>query len=196
MTSAAAPFLRKSNARWRLREATQATHERMHLLPQFRAIEAGQLDRQGYMRLLTALLAYHSAIARVAGEAGLGALSSSARRCEHLERDLQFVGGTHSTLDRQELDGAADRAIVLGSLYVAEGSMLGGRVIARQLDYLFAGEPKGRSFFIGTRDDDTHWRQLLAALDASNDSEKTLQAMISGAEASFAHFGRCIGMYG
>lgn len=196
MTSTAAPCLgTRSDARGRLRDATHATHERMHLLPQFRAIEAQALDSAGYARLLTALHAYHSSVADAAAGAGLGHLSSSAVRTEALGRDLATLGGAPATGHR-ELRTREDRASVLGALYVAEGSMLGGRVIARQLDYLFADKPAGRSFFIGTRADGARWRAFLAALEEANDGEKALQRMVGGAEASFVHFDICIGMYG
>lgn len=183
----------------------------MHLLPQFRAIAAHELNRAGYARLLDALLAYHAAIADMADRAGLAAFSSSSRRREHLQRDLGIVAGmlrhpregeapspdvSHGETDGTWLPACAgptkknQRAIVLGALYVAEGSMLGGRVIARQLDYLFGDAPEGRSFFIGTREDDSQWRKLIAALEEADDGQNTLNAMISGAEASFAHFDR------
>lgn len=173
-----------------LREATHATHMRLHGLPQFRAIEEGRLSRADYAALLGSLHAYHTAIAAAAERGGLGTLSSSSRRQAMLEDDLAVLGAAP--------DGgvpawtAPSREALYGALYVAEGSALGGKVIARQLDYLFGTSPAGRSFFRGDGETGPRWRCFLAALQRDCGDLDLLPELVGGAEASFALFESCL----
>ena len=171
-----------------LRSATHATHIRLHGLHQFQAIAEGRLDRAGYADLLRSLHAYHSAIADAAEAGGLQHLSSSRHRRCLLEADLATLDAAPAG-QRPGLN-APGREALFGALYVAEGSALGGRVIARQLDYLFDAA-EGRTFFKGAGDAGPHWRAFLRAL-ANDNGEAALPQMIAGAEASFALFERCV----
>lgn len=162
----------------------------MHGLPPFKAIEAGLLPLERYRSLLCALHRFHQALGTAAEATGLSALSSAGRRLTLLAADLATLGASPPGPDA-ELD-APSRASALGALYVGEGSMLGGRVIARQLDYLFGPAPDGRRFFLGSDEDKFAWRRVVAALDASGADAESLDAQIEGAEGAFALFERCI----
>lgn len=169
-----------------LRNATHAIHMRMHGLEQFQDIANARLPLDDYLQLLQSLLAYHSAISVGAARFGLAGLSSGARRLGLLSADIRSLGGVplEQRVDWQPrtLEGA------LGGLYAAEGSMLGGRVIAGQLDYLFGATSPGRSFFIGTADDAANWRRLLALLELRCAASHDLQCTIEGALFSFELF--------
>lgn len=178
------------DARAALREATHATHMRLHELSQFRAIERGRLSRADYAVLLASLHAYHSAIATAAEEGGLGTLSNSPKRRAMIEDDLAALGARPG--GQGPAWAAPTREVLFGALYVAEGSALGGKVIARQLDYLFGDSAAGRGFFRGDGATAPRWRTFLTALERDCDDPATLPDLIAGAEASFALFERCI----
>lgn len=173
-----------------LRNATHATHIRLHGLAQFQAIADGRLDRAAYADLLRSLHAYHTAIADAAVAGGLPHLSMSPHRRRLLEADLASLNASPS---RKQLTWTApSRDALYGALYVAEGSALGGRVIARQLDTLFGDAAEGRTFFRGVSDAGPRWRAFLGALAQACD-EAAMPQLIGGAEASFALFERCLG---
>jgi heme oxygenase len=172
-----------------LREATHATHMRLHGLPQFTAIAEGRLDRADYVELLKSLHAYHRTIAGAASRGRLTHLSSSPRRMEMLGGDLASLGA--SPARRERIWPPSSSEALLGAIYVAEGSALGGRVIARQLDYLFGEETEGRTFFHGDGETGPHWRAFLAAVK-DDCAESGMPEMVAGAEASFALFEACV----
>jgi heme oxygenase len=162
----------------------------MHALPEFTAIEAGLLPLAHYGKLLSSLYRFHAAVGAAAEAGGLDNLSSAARRLPLLASDLATVG--LSSPAAAVTPRSRPCASLLGMLYVAEGSMLGGRVIAQQLDYLFGTTAEGRRFFLGTREDGRSWRRLVVMLDTMDPKGDSLAALIDGAEAAFALFERCV----
>ena len=163
----------------------------MHGLPPFRAIEAGELPLERYRVLLSSLYRFHEALGAAAEASGLSTLSSAGRRLKLLAADLEALGASPPPPAPAAATGSAMAA--LGALYVGEGSMLGGRVIAGQLDYLFGTAPEGRRFFLGSDEDKFAWRRVVAALDATGNDAESLEEQIDGAEAAFALFERCMG---
>jgi heme oxygenase len=163
---------------------------RMHGLKPFNAILEARLPLEEYQRLLQALFLYHSAIAAAAAQFGLSDLSSATRRLALLEADMRSIGATALKRAVEWKPLAAEE--VLGALYAAEGSMLGGRVIAGQLDYLFGSSPQGRRFFLGSRDDGADWRMLLAALELRCTAPHHLRRAAAGALQSFQLFEYCV----
>lgn len=161
----------------------------MHALPEFGAIEAGTLSLSGYRSLLSSLYRFHHTLA-AAAEAGAAGLSSSARRLALLRSDMAALGAAAPPPGLALKRGSA--TFLLGALYVGEGSMLGGRIVARQLDYLFGTSSEGRRFFLGSTQDKEAWRRLLAALEQSGDEAAALDQLVEGAEAAFALFERCL----
>jgi len=121
---------------------------------------------------------------------GKAQLSSSPRRCALLEADLAAL---RQPAPPAEFSAArASGLYLLGMLYVAEGSALGGRVIHRQLDYLFEAA-EGRTFFAGDALTARHWRFFLDHLRASCTDPSDLPELVAGAEAGFALFRKCAG---
>lgn len=173
-----------------LREATAETHMRMHQLKPFRLLEQGQLGPDAYAELLIGLTRFHSLIADEARRYGLSIFSSSARKVQLLHGDLAALSRTHSeTVSAFKLPSAKH---ALGALYVAEGSMFGGKLLARQLDYLFGKEPVGREFFRGAPEDALQWRALVRELETHAGHRAALKRMISGADLAFRLFERCV----
>ncbi len=163
----------------------------MHGLSHFRSIAEGTLLFREYVGLLRDLHTYHATIGAAAKGIGASHLSSSIDRASLLEADIRHLGG-HVPVSLPVWSLATVERM-LGALYVAEGSMLGGRVLARQLDYLFPDGADGRSFFIGSSDDHINWQILLATIEGEYRDSLSLEAMIGGAHAGFELFENIVG---
>lgn len=185
-----ARFSKPVGVRVRLRDATDAAHQRMHGLEPFRAIAGGKLTAKRYRQLLQSLLLFHSAIGAAAKHHGWASLSSAPARTELLRSDLRgFGGGSRPALVPWQVHSPLE---ALGALYAAEGSLFGGRVIAAQLDYLFGSAREGRRFFIGTGDGAARWRTLLAALEDHCTEPRALDRATDGAHSAFDLFEKCV----
>jgi heme oxygenase len=97
------------------------------------------LHKQRFLAVLQRFYGFHAvweeAIAR---HDALGRFHSARSRLPHLRRDLEALGCGSEQIDALPLCAragalAAGEAAALGSLYVLEGSTLGGRVISRAL---------------------------------------------------------------
>lgn len=165
-----------------LRVATHSLHERLHGAPAFVALAAGALDLAGYRQLLTRQASCYFSAARH--------LSLEAGRLALLELDLLAVDADQpQPLDWPAPAGQPGR---LGWRYVVEGSIFGGRVIYRQLDYLFGDRSAGRSFYRGTAESASHWRSLCDEIEAEASRPRSLDRMIDGATSAFNAFGRVL----
>lgn len=171
---------RSSTVRAILRHATDAVHERLHQAEPFAAIAYRRLSRAGYAELLGRIAAFHFTIDAEPGESRRALLSA----------DLDALAAPPPP--RLAWNAPASRAGRLGCAYVVAGSSLGGRVIYRQLDYLFGDSPEGRSFFRGSPADGARWRALCSRLEAEGAVPGAVDRMIAGAEAAFALFERAI----
>jgi heme oxygenase len=150
------------------------------------AVQAGTIDLASYRSILSRLYGFHVPFETAAGLA--------PERSLWLAADLRALGLTEQDIaalplcpSMPRLD-TADRR--LGALYVAEGSTLGGRELAKRLDHLFApADRNGRRFFSG-RDTDTGkaWRTFCDLLDADNAGEAARNETIAAAIETFAAF--------
>lgn len=119
-----------------LRLATHHEHHAVEQLPAMSALAQGRPDAAAYARLLQAHLAVLGPWERCL------APWLRARRCDGwryrpripaLEQDLRSLGAMAAPAPAAAAGEAEDDAIRWGMLYVVEGSLLGGRVIARAL---------------------------------------------------------------
>lgn len=179
-----------TSARSALRSASDAAHQRMHGLEPFTKIASGTLPVDEYRRLLQSLYLFHSAVGEAADKGGWSRVSSAQRRLELLRSDLSALGGA-VPVPVSGWDAGAGKA-VLGSLYVAEGSMLGGRVVARQLDFLCGSQEDGRRFFVGDACDRANWSHLTKVLEDQCSQSPALSEAIDGACRTFDWFEQCI----
>jgi len=179
-----------TSARTALRQATDASHQRMHGLAPFAQIAAGTLPMKQYRQLLQSLFLFHAAVGQTARRGGWSLLSSSGQRLGMLRSDLAFLGAAAPEPDFSWQAGPREAA--LGALYAAEGSMMGGRVIARQLDYAFGSSQDGRRFFMGDKGDRANWLRLIGVLESTCQTSRELNAAIVGASRTFDWFERCI----
>lgn len=111
------------------------------------------------------------------------------RRGAWAEQDLRALGSPRlAPLRCPDLPLACPSA-ALGSLYVLEGSALGGRVIARQLHERLGITPASGGRYFGGRGEDTGriWRECCQHLERETTD---LQQACSAAERTFAELGR------
>lgn len=181
-------------ARSVLQRETTNIHEALHGAAPFVAIAEQRLRSHGYVRLLSALFDYHSSLQIIVAAAcrrlDLQALLGACElRRDLLATDLTTLGAPPPTIG--EAVAIADEAWVVGCLYTLVGSSLGGKVIFRQLDYLFP-TAAGRTFFAGTPGDGERWREFCDRLEAFSAEQESLTPLIEGAHFAFQHFASCL----
>jgi len=102
-------------------------------------LEGRVSDRQHWLAVLERFYGFHVVWERALRQySALSAFSQPRSRLAHLRRDLTALGRTSAEIERlpECLAAAsltADEARAIGSIYVMEGSTLGGRVISRAL---------------------------------------------------------------
>jgi heme oxygenase len=169
-----------------LREATSAAHERLHLHPGFAAIQDRTIDLAQYRSLLVRLYGFY-----VPFEA---AVDIAADRSAWLRADLAAVtlgGDALAAIPRCSSIARYDtRARQLGALYVVEGSTLGGRQLARNLDPLLGScVTEGRRFFLGRGSSTTAgWNLFLAQLTAAGSTSVARHEIVEAAVTTFSIF--------
>jgi len=175
-------------ARAQLQAATREIHEALHGAAPFAAIADGSIDRAGYAVLLAGLHRYHAAMlgpcaagARVLDAPALNVAQHG--RVMALEEDLAFLG---ARILPALPDTVTDGAFAVGCLYTVFGSVLGGKVICRQLATLLP-DMQGRSFFAGTPGDGALWR-LYCEKPERFAAGTDLTQIIVGARHAFARF--------
>ena len=173
----------------RLRHATADAHTKLENQLQL----LGRVsDRQWFVRVLEGFLGFHIVWERaIRGRPELQAFLEPRSRLPHLRRDLAALGRTTAELDAAPRCLAAsalaeDAAQALGSIYVLEGSTLGGQVIHRALsgaDWLPAG---GLTYFkpYGSRTGEM-WRSFRAFAEDITPPERQ-DAVCAGANRTFA----------
>jgi heme oxygenase len=129
---------------------------------------------------------------QVAGLLNDEALTKPRRRLHLLEADLSVLGVSRETLAAlplcplMTLQGDAE---ALGSLYVTEGSTLGGRVIQRNVERCLQGVGRASSRYFHGYGDETGamWRLFLKRLDEVPASD--MEGVGRGATATFDRLG-------
>jgi len=173
--------------RWRLREATNAAHERLHGHDGFAAAATGEISRSDYVDLLARLYGFHRPFERAARAVHAFDLAGRGRS-GMIATDLAAFGVGAQGLplcDDMRIDGGEPG--LLGALYVVEGSALGGVPIARALERRYAQDQ--RRFFLGYGErQGAMWRELVARLETLAGAEAAQDAAITAAVGTFARF--------
>lgn len=175
-----------------LRQATHEVHIRLHGLAAFTALLDGSLTRSGYRSLLSGLYGFHCPLELTLLDAARehSLLVAVPRRIERLVDDLGQLGmsdGERAGLPLAPRLPLHTPGHLLGALYVREGSTLGGKVLARNLEHLLGPGTAGRSFLIGSPRDSEHWRACCAAIERGV-AAGHLDDMVESARATFAAF--------
>jgi heme oxygenase len=170
-----------------LREVTRPAHQRLEA--RLRLLDE-QLSHQDYRYILTRFYGFWCSweplVERLVNDL---AFTFPRQRLHMLARDLAALGFSQAMLDALPICPPLplqDAAAALGSLYVMEGSTLGGRIIEQHLHRLLGiRRETGGSYFAGYGDrTGLMWRNFLDRLDAT---PVTAAARInSGATETFA----------
>ncbi len=185
------------STRFLLRDATSAIHEQIHRLAVFEMLEMGELTRPTYTALLLRFFGFFRPMEQKLWKAWPLLEPSPpiwSPRSPLLLKDLEALGVSVSESERApvaaNLPDVDSAAAALGCLYVLEGSTLGGRVLARQLDALFPpGWVSGRLFFAGDRDRNAlAWKSCCDALEAYSASSNRQTEMLEAALKTFESF--------
>ena len=172
-----------------LRHETRALHDRVEARFD---LDGRVRSREGYIGALLALHDLHdaaaTALAAVDRQGESVDTARMATRRGWLADDLRVLGhpAPPSSQQRLDLDGPAE---VRGCLYVLEGSMLGGRVIARAVATgLGIGPDNGGRYFSGFgAATGKAWSEFLDVLDA-RPVESEGAATLAGARKTFELF--------
>ncbi len=170
----------------RLKEGTQASHQALeHRL----ALSNGNLDRNRYRNLLQRFYGFYLPWEGLLA-AWVGELLPGREKVPLLMRDLAYLGSNIGAIPLCPFVPAVNsQAEAFGSMYVMEGSTLGGQLISRHLEKsLSFSNGDGYRFFrsygpeVGRR-----WKNFQSIVLAhSVESEYT--AIVSAAEETF----RCL----
>ncbi len=176
-----------------LREATAASHAALEsTLP----LSGGQLTRERYIQVLQDFYGFFAAWeqeARLAAPAEWRPLLAERARTHLLERDLATL---HAPLPLElagDLPSLHSTASLLGSMYVLEGSRLGGQYLVRDLETRLGLTPQqGLSFFYGFGlETGSRWKAFCWLLESNVTSAMSAE-VIPAARQTFAAFQRWI----
>ena len=151
-----------------LREATAAAHDKLEIEAR---IEARLADVRTRPATVAAFYRFHAGLEPVSHiqvarlNAAVGGDFGPRSRADGIVRDLAALGLTPPPAASAEGPGTAGQA--LGWVYVAEGSMLGGRIIRRRL----AADGRGLDGldFLDPYGEETgaRWRAFMTLMDAA-----------------------------
>ncbi len=181
----ALPFSRKppADALATLRRATRAQHDRIDALMDLRRMQ----DRAHYARVLGVfdafLAGWEPAVAAALPGRWQPWLHARSRR-PFLHQDLRSLGVAPPAPAR--IPPFAGPASAWGSVYVVEGSALGGQFITRSLAQAGLHPGRGATYFHGWGGaTGTMWREARAVLAGELDSEAALAHACASARLTF-----------
>jgi len=173
----------------RLKAETKSAHDRIESAM---ALDRRIASRDGYRHLLIRFYGFHSAWEQAAGAmAPDKAFFESRSKTGLLIRDLEALGLNRGDIIRlpqcHPLMPLPSPAAVLGSMYVVEGSTLGGAIIAREVERRLGLGPETGGAYFGSygRHIGIMWRQFGARLLEASSPEAD-DVIVETAQKTFA----------
>ena len=164
-----------------LRARTKSSHAAIETVPILSRLMARDIRVAEYTAVLDAMhgfhLAFEAEIAALVADLPQAAAMLEQSRLPALRSDLAWFGLAPSPA-APPAPGFATRAEALGALYVIEGSLLGGRVIARHLTENLNVRPGAGCSYYGGTDADTargRWHDLCALIESLDDRDGAAQ---------------------
>jgi heme oxygenase len=151
---------------------------------------------EDYRSLLVRFYGYYSPWEERAADTAPNLVAPRTKRA-NLALDLEFLGMSREEIlsiaacdDLPPLDTAAR---VLGSMYVLEGSTLGGQILLRHVRSRLGLAEQGCAFFAGYREQTgAMWKQFGGILEDSPSNWRP--EIVSSAVATFESIGRWLGV--
>lgn len=182
-----------------LKEQTRDAHNRVEEVSYSTNIMDGTLNLQQYTTIVIANYVFNKAVEDVAypflESVGLADRFELKARSKNnlLLADLAHLGINADDIETfyPTIDSAET---ALGYLYVAEGSTLGGAVIARALAKNTNLATVTNYNFYGCYGENvgTMWKNFIIAMESTAPRINNNQTIVAGGTAAFAFFGRCL----
>lgn len=184
-----------------IKAATQELHRSIETLPLMSLLMSEDIDLATYRQILKRLYRLH-----LATESHIySALSymkpaelQQGHRISYLEADLRELGVCNE--NRQDAlsnkywrDSICGPAQALGALYVLEGSRLGGKLIARQVQQKPELAVATRFFSASSDEKSGQWKSFLMHFNHCLDSSEKLEQATRGAAETFQLFQQMLG---
>ena len=174
-----------------LKSRTRVHHDRAEASPAMQAVVSSDLTREGYRDHLVRLLAFYepteAALASIDGLRDvLPDLDARLVKSGWLREDLDRLGGQPEVPPSHAPTWSVAEA--LGALYVIEGSTLGGRIIARELDRSASVTPEAGGRFYSSYGDErgARWTAFKGALDAYGEANpEAVETVVRSAADTF-----------
>lgn len=168
-----------------LRAATRDQHERLDRLIDVRRLGDGRRYGRVLQGLDGFLGAWEDHVAAALPAAWHGWLQRRSRR-PFLQQDLRVLGLAGSTPPAAPLPALASAAAAWGSIYVMEGSALGGQVVTRSLAQAGLTRERGAAYFHGWGlATGSMWHEARRLLDEQLADHASLSQACDGARATF-----------
>lgn len=156
---------------------------------------SADLDQESYRQTLLGFWNFHSAWEKktlLVPSTEMSDLIRSRSRLSLLREDLLALGMPLPVAGKVSLPPLESEAQVMGSMYVMEGSTLGGQWIARHLAQHFGWEDGQRYRYFTAYGDQTgrKWKEFCGVLAST--PEDWHEAMIVSAQQTFRAFGECL----
>ncbi|MFS0722992.1 biliverdin-producing heme oxygenase [Paenibacillus sp. 1P07SE] len=179
----------------RLKEETAPMHEHIEKNEYAAAIMNNSLSMEKYkdylMKFYGFIKPWEARLHEVEHPHGSALSEPSRNKTKWLEQDLTALGVKRQELDRLPLcDALPDlttRARALGSLYVLEGSTLGGQMIAKKLAQVLPVDPQEncRYFYSYGPHTRERWQEFRQELEEEADTAEKEEQMIAAARETF-----------
>lgn len=173
-----------------IKEATKTAHQQLEVIvvKKLKAIRSNE----DYADLLKHFYVYFNAVEKViAPFINTEVLPDykERRNSKYLKQDIETLGYSIENLPEANAPVVQSTIAALGSLYVLEGSIMGGRIIVQMLEKL--GITTGISFFSGYgANTGLMWQQFTDVLNKYAPAESDEMEAIDAANATFKNFGQ------
>ena len=183
-----------------LRRETRSTHDRVESSAFARRVAQGRLDLPTYVAYLRTMQSFHDGVESLASASTDTHVRrlwrEDMRRVPHINDDLvalaRYVSGI-SPIIRSDPFAAFSGSVgaspkrLIGLLYVAEGSRLGGRVIAQRLRAAYPDLGRGGLDYLTGCGVTTgeHWAHFRRSLDRLSLDDGGTAAALDGARLGF-----------
>jgi heme oxygenase len=176
----------------RLKTETMAAHQSLEAHPRLLPLGEGTLTRAGYGAVLQRFLPFWEAVEAAAyGRADVAEILPDMHErvlSPKIAADLAALEMGRLPVPAPRVDWVTDLPSAMGTIYVLEGSTLGGRVIIKRvMDQLGLTPENGAAYYHGYgADTGTKWKAFQTAIHSREWTAAEADAIVAAANATFA----------